>query len=437
MTVFYRLSPPVVPGLGQINPYWINLQLLLDVADLVKPILTAALPTKRSGYTSEVFVLFQACVELGQQAPDKMAEWLEKTCKDENHSFQAFHTKTFSNGKTRRYFPDQPTLSRYLKWLTTSGKTEDFWNAVHLAHFLLLHKLGLVKGKLKMIADVHDEPCKKDKNDPYCFGQKEGKTVHKTLVFSVIAGGLHQIIAMFKLKKGMKRLPLFEVVKNQLAANGFTVTYALLDREFYRKDLLMAFLHWKITVIMPGRKCAQTEKLLEDYLLGKSGRHGKGSMRLNYVRRKGYPLLEFDLLLAAKRKYRLDRVKRDLGGKKITLADAKKRVFPLIVLRANRGGIQKMLGNESYIRILYRQRWFIEIAFREMNRLGITSHLRGRDSRLGILGAKALLYNIWQVQRFLAVSDVPAAKPLELDEFLGKTISRRYYQYISPAVIIP
>lgn len=437
MTVFYTIRPPVAPGLGQINPEWLNLQLLLEVADLVKPILEISMPAKHSGYTAEVFVLFQACVELGQQSPEIMADWLNAACKEKGRSFQSFHTTKFSNDKERRYFPDQPALSRFLKRIEALGITEDFWNAVHLAHFLMLHKLGFVKENLKLIADVHNEPCKKVKTDPYCFGMKEGKTVNKTLVFSVIAGELHQVIAMFKLKKGMKRLPMFDTVMTRLKDNGFSVTYALLDREFYRKDLLQAFMHWKVTVIMPGRKCKQTEQIIEDYLLGKSGRFGKGSMKLSYVRGKGYPLLEFDLELAAKRSYRMDGIKREFKANKITLAVAKKRIFPLIVSRGGTRGITKLDGNASYIRLLYRQRWFIEIAFREMNRLGISSHLRGRDSRLGILGAKALLYNIWQVQCFLAAKADPAAEPLELNEFLGKKMSRRFYSYLSPVAATP
>ncbi len=430
MTIFYKTCPPVAPGFGQINPGWINLQLLLDVVNLVKPVLATSMPAKRSGYTPDVFVLFQACVELGQQSPEIMAEWLNTACKEKEYSFQSFRSKTFSNGKKRRYFPDQPSLSRYLQAVAASGNTEAFWNDVNFAHFLLLYKLDFVRKDLKLIADVHDEHCKKNKQDPYCFGQKEGKTVHKTLVFSVISGNLHQVIATYKLKKGMKRLPLFEAVMNRLTTNGFKVTYALLDREFYRNDLLQAFVHWKVTVIMPGRKCKQTEQLIEDYLLGKSNRFGRGFINMPYVRGKGKQVLEYDLELAAKRKYHLDGIKRDFKANKITLDEAKKRIFPLLVLRAGTRGIMKLEGNASYIRFLYRQRWFIEIAFREMNRLGISSHLRGRDSRLGILGAKALLYNIWQVQRYLAAKADPRAEPLELNEFLGKTVSRRYYPYL-------
>lgn len=432
MTVFEKNCSPVAPGCEQFSPQWINLQLLLDVAKIIKPIVENMLPAKRSGYAPEVFVLFRACVELSQCSPTITAGWLNKKCKDAEHPFQSFETESFSNNKQRRYFPDQPALSRYTTELTEHNKTEEFWNAVLFAHFLLLNKLGFIKGSLKLIADVHNDPCKKDKEDPYCYGQKSGKTVHKTLSFSIVAGSMHQVIANFKLEKGCKRLPFFNKVMDMLASNGFTITYALLDREFYRKYIFKLFLGWKVTVIMPGRKCAQTRDLLEKYLLGKGTRHGKGFIKLNYARGKGYPQVDFDLLVCARYKRKLDRVKRDFVEKKITLAEAMKRVFPLLIMKAGKGGIKKIKGNEGYIRMLYRQRWLIEIAFREMNRLGISTHVRSRDGRLGVFGAKSLVYNIWQVQCYLAELRDPASGRLELNEFLGKTISRRYYSYIAP-----
>jgi hypothetical protein len=298
----------------------------------------------------------------------------------------------------------------------------------------LLNELGLIKGSLKLIADVHNDPCKKDKEDPYCYGQKDGSTVHKTLTFSIVAGNLHQVIANFKLKKMINRMQFFRTVMDQLKGYGFTVTYALLDREFYRKYILKAFFDWKVTVIMPGRKCNQTKDLIEKYLRGKGSRYGKGSTSLPYVRRKGYPLLEFDLLVCARYKNKLDAIKRDLDAKRITLEEAAKRVFPLLVLRAAGKGIKKLRGNESYIRKLYRQRWLIEIAFREMNRLGISSHLRSRDSRLGVFGAKSLVYNIWQVQCHIAGLEDPDSGPLELNEFLGRALTHRHYSYLSPEI---
>ena len=95
------------------------------------------------------------------------------------------------------------------------------------------------------------------------------------------------------------------------------------------------------------------------------------------------------------------------------------------------GGIKTLHGNESYIRDLYRRRWWIEIAFREMNRFGISIKSRSRDIRLGIMGVKSLLYNIWHVQRYLLHRENPSNAELELDEFLGKCYNRRYPLYLT------
>jgi hypothetical protein len=430
MTIFYKIGPPVGAGLGKINPQCINLQLLLDVLEIVRSTTWIKLPKKRSGYPYEVFIVYQAFVQLLQRSPEKTGEWLNEACKQANHSFQEHETEAFSNGKQRRYFPDQPALSRCLKHMETLNCTEAFWNHVLFAHFLLLSHLNIINSDVTLIADYKEEACKKDKDDPYCFGTKEGKTRHKTLVFSVISRGLHQVIANFKIYKRQDKLPLFESVLDRLRAHDFNVKYALLDRGFYRKRILMMFLTRKITVIIPGRKCKQTKHMIEDYVMSKGRRYCKGNMKLRYVKGKGNMYLWFDVLLVAKRKHQLYIIKKNYRNAMLTLDEASKRIFPLIVLLANPKGISKLRGNESYIRDLYRLRWNIEIAFREMNKLGFSFRVQGRDVRLGNLGSKSLLYNVWQVQRYLIRKRDPHESDLELDEFLGKTYIHRHVEYV-------
>lgn len=430
MNVINKRDPPVGAGWGKINPQCINIQLFLDVMEIVRSATERELPEKRSGYPYEVFVVYQAFVQLLQRSPEKTGEWLNQACKQAGHSFQNHEIELFSYGKQRRYFPDQPALSRCLKELESLECTEAFWNQVLLAHLLLLQRTGIMRPEVALIADYKEEPCKKDENDPYCFGTKEGKTVWKYLVFSIVSSDLHQVIANFKIFKRQDKIPFFEEVLNRLQGHDFSIKYVLLDRGFYRKRILTLLEARELTVIIPGRKCPQTRGMIEEYLKDEGTRYCKGSMKLNYVKKKGYTFLKFDVLLVAKRKHRLDEIKRDYLAKRISLDKASRRIFPLIVVLANSTGISKLRNNETYIRNLYRQRWLIEIAFREMNKLGISSKLQGRDARLGILGARALLYNIWQAQRYLIQKKLPAQKKLELDEFLGKACSNRHYQYI-------
>lgn len=74
MTSNYTVGPPVATELGIINPQYINLQLLLDVLEIIRTTTYMDLPRKRSGYPYEVFVVYQAFVELLQRSPEKTAE---------------------------------------------------------------------------------------------------------------------------------------------------------------------------------------------------------------------------------------------------------------------------------------------------------------------------------------------------------------------------
>lgn len=430
MNISYKIGPPVGAGLGKINPQCINLQLLLDVLEIIRSAVGGDLPKKRSGYPYEVFVAYQAFVELLQRSPEKTGEWLNEACKKAGYSFQNHEIEDFSNGKQRRYFPDQPALSRCLKQLEAMNCTETFWNHALLAHLLLLQQMDIFHPDIILIADYKEEKCKKDENDPYCFGTKEGKTMHKNLTFSVISNELHQMIASFKIFKRQDKLPLFETVLNRLKSHDFSIKYVLLDRGFYRNRILTMLKARELTVIIPGRKCPQTSKMIEDYLMGEGIRYCEGSMKLKYVKGKGQTYLNFEILLVAKRKHRLNRIKQECRANRLSLDKASKRIFPLIVLFANPRGITKLRCNETYIRELYRRRWLIEIAFREMNKLGFSFRLQGRDARFGIFGTRALLYNIWQVQRYLLRKKKSDERELELDEFLGKTYTHRYLQYV-------
>lgn len=141
-------------------------------------------------------------------------------------------------------------------------------------------------------------------------------------------------------------------------------------------------------------------------------------------------MLNFDVLLVAKRKHRLDEIRKHYRHKKWTLEEAARRIFPLIVLRASPHGVSKLRGNETYIRNLYHRRWLLEIEFRQMNLFGYSVRLLGRDARLSYYGVKALLYSIWQTQRYLFQDEYPGEILLQFDEFLGKKYIYRYFHYI-------
>ena len=146
-------NPSVDADIGQINPDHINARLLKDITEIIDPIISSALPQKRSGFSNAVFIIFQVCILLLTISPNKTANWMEHKCQEKNICFQRYQTLEFVNKKKRRFFPDQPSLSRYLKRLDNSGYMEEFWNLVLLAHALYLNGINMLGKNIKLIAD--------------------------------------------------------------------------------------------------------------------------------------------------------------------------------------------------------------------------------------------------------------------------------------------
>jgi hypothetical protein len=416
---------PVCPELEKIAPNTIKHSMLLEVVDQITEDAQKILPEKRSGFSYAAIIYTQLYCQMTHLSTQLGSVDLKCLWKGKEHHFQRFQKKKFTNGKKRQAIPDQPTLTRFLQNVAQSGLTQEFTNLLLWAQFLYFIKTKKVHDEITLIADYHDESCKKNKADPYCFGTKEGKTVHRTLAFSIIIGELHLVIATYKIQKKQKIVPLFQEIFNKFGNISINIKYCLLDRGFYRKDLLPALKDKRITTILPGRNCSDSRRKISLWIQDKGGRCGKLILKLRYVKKTGWQNLMMDCVLVGKRGHTLNQVKNDFKAEKITEKDAIKRIFPLLVIRGNSKGIKVLHGSENYIRDLYRKRWAIEIAFRETYLIGIGNWLGNRDKRLFQFSLKCFLYNLWQLARFNLNHSDPNAEALTLDEFCGKTIKNR------------
>ncbi len=416
---------PVCPELEKIAPNNINHPLLLEVADQIAEDARCVFPEKRSGFTYETLFYADLYAQMTHLSPKKSCSDLKTLWKGKEKYFQRFNKRVFVNGKHRQAIPDQPTMSRFLQKIADSGFSQDFGNLLLWAQFLYIRKEEQLYDDLTLIADYNDERCQKDKTDDYCFGTKEGKTVHRTLTFSIISGEFHLVIATFKIKKQQSILPLFQEIMAKFQTSNIIIKYCLLDRGFYRKDLLPALKEWQITTILPGRNCKDTRQKIRLWIQDKSGRSGTVVLKVKYVKKAGWIPLRMDVVLVGKRGHTLDKVKRDLYDHNISESDAAKRVFPLLVIKGNPKGLKVIRGNENYIRSLYRERWAIEIAFRETHLIGIGNWFQNRDKRLYHFNLKCFIYNLWQISKVRLSHENPEAEPLTLDEFCGRLVTNR------------
>jgi len=179
--------------LAKLDPKQINHAMLIDVATRVSPELDLMLGGKRSGfsYAGNLFVQLHADL-IGESVPS-VVEDLNTLCLAAGVCFQSFTVETFANGKTRRAIPDQPGMSRFLSRVKapTPETAQEFGNLVLLAIVLYAREAGLLPQDVTIITDYHEEACEKDAGDLYCFKTTKGKSVHRTLSFTVLGKGLH------------------------------------------------------------------------------------------------------------------------------------------------------------------------------------------------------------------------------------------------------
>ncbi len=420
MTGQVRDLLPVLEELAKIAPSEVNHALLLEVVGRIMIQLQTVLPPKRGGFTCDGYLYVALYQDLTQLAYQKCCPALDSWCTRAGLYFQKVNAKKFANGKHRRAVPDQPAMSRFLAAMTELGLAEEFSNALLLGTFLYAKALGLVGGDLTLIADYVKESCQKNKDDPFCFGSKSGKSFHKTLTFSIISKGLHIVVANYKIQKRQPVRPLFDATITRLRAQGVDIRYGLFDRGFYRRELLAALKGWGITVIMPARNCADTRGKIHLWVQGLAGRAGVVTIKLRYARGRGWQHLVAGIVLCTKRGYKMKDTKGQYNDGTLSLDQATRRIFPLLVIRGNSRGIKVLRGCENYIRQLYKERWAIEIAFRQTHLLGISSWAQGRDARLMLFTWKCAVYNLWQIARAQLAAKNPATDPLTLDEFCGR-----------------
>jgi hypothetical protein len=411
---------PVSKKPRRIAPNSINHPLLLEVLDQVTIEIKSIIPEKRSGFRSCAYLLVDIYSQMTQLSYKKCTPDLNIQYMPYIHKFHYFRKRNLGPNKTRRAIPDQPAMSRFQQYLASSGKAEEYGNLILKAQLMYAQKTGMIKDELTFIADYVETPCKKDSKDGYCFGTKEGKTKHKTLTFSIISGDLHVIVATYQIKKSQHKLPLFQKTIKALIDLGLSIKYGLLDRGFYWKEILDWLKTQRITVIIPGRKCADSKRKISLWLQDISGRTGKFLLKLKYVKKQGWKHLTMGFIIVGKRGHHLDEVKRGLKTGKINIDTASQRVFPLLVVRAHKKSVRIVDGNANYIRELYRQRWAIEIAFREVNLLGISNWIQNRGVRLFRFTMKCVVYNMWQISRVMIKQENPDAADLTLDEFCGR-----------------
>jgi len=185
------------------------------------------------------------------------------------------------------------------------------------------------------------------------------------LGFSVLSRGVHLYAGLEQVATGQSKIPIIIEYLDHLLELGFELDYVLMDREFYRAELLDEIKGMKGNVLIPAKQYKKVKQFISEYVEGKGGRVRK----YEFSSAPGARCRFFQhvyLIIKAKRGFSLQGVKRDFKNGRITIKDVRHRIYTIMTTEKPKGKISSWTSRTSSF---YRRRWLIETGFSDLNRI--------------------------------------------------------------------
>ena len=307
--------------------------------------------------------------------------------------------KIFADGRRKRFIPHQTEVNKYLRQIGLK-KARNILRECLNEQILEALNLGLISQKVNVLIDFTEHPYYGTREDSMIKGtnrQKGTKKMRHYLAFSLLSRGVHLFAGLEQVPTGQSKIPIIIKFLEDLLSLGFELNYVLMDREFYRAELLDEVKGMGGNVLIPAKQYKKVKQFIFEYLEGKGGRVRKYMFSsANEARCRFFAHVY--LIIKAKRGFSLQGVKRDYKSGKITIKDAYHRIFTIMTTQKPKGKTSSWASRTSFF---YRRRWLIETGFSDLNRVNRRWKSNLDNVRYLDMLVRFLLYNSWKINKKL------------------------------------
>jgi hypothetical protein len=298
----------------------------------------------------------------------------------------------FKDGRQRRAVPHQTDVNAFLRKVGPKRVTRLLQGCFDALLREVLGR-GLLKGRVAVVFDTTEHAYYGQRDDAAICGtvrQKGTKKMRHFLKWSIVAKNFHVTIGTCLLRKGASKIPLIEAALEHLLALGIPAAEVIWDREFYRAELFDAVKGAGLQLLMPAKKYARINQMLEEYLLGRAGRVRKYRFSTAHNNKLRVTTGAW-LLVGAKKGQNLGAVRRAFQAGRTTLSAARDNLYAFLL--AKRPGANDV----KRVSARYKKRWVKETKFCDENSLAPRWRTNVDHSRLIGETARALVQGAWQV----------------------------------------
>ncbi len=305
--------------------------------------------------------------------------------------------RIFADGRKQRLIPHQTEVNKYLRKIGLE-KARNILRECLDKQLRDALELNIVSKKVNVLIDFTEHPYYGKREDKMIKGtraQKGTKKMRHYLGFSILSRGTHLYAGLEHVAKSQPKIPIIIRFLDHLLELGFELNYVLMDREFYRAELLDEIKGMGGNVLIPAKEFKKIKQIIEEYLTGQKGR----VRNYTFSTAPGSKFQFFqhvNLIIKAKKGYTLLGVKRAFQKNKISFKDARKRLFTIMTTEKPKG---KKSSWASRISLFYKRRWQIETGFSDLNRINRRWRSNHDNVRYLDMLVRLLFYNSWKMNK--------------------------------------
>jgi len=148
--------------------------------------------------------------------------------------------KMFTDGRRRRMIPHQTEVNKYLRKIGIQRARNILRECFD---FQLLEALNqnLISQKVNVLIDFTEHPYYGKRDDKMIKGTNRQKGTLKMrhyLGFSILSRETHLYVGLEQVATGQSKIPIIIKFLDHLLELGFGLRFVLMDREFYRAELI-------------------------------------------------------------------------------------------------------------------------------------------------------------------------------------------------------
>ncbi len=150
------------------------------------------------------------------------------------------------------------------------------------------------------------------------------------LEFSILSREIHLYAGLEQVETGRSKIPIIIKFFDYLLDLRFELNYVLMDREFYRTELLDEIKGMGGNVLISAKVYKKVKKIIEEYLNGEGNRVRIYTISSNSAAKHRF-FQNVYLIIKAKRGFSLQGIKKDYQSGRIPLKVGRTRLFTIMI----------------------------------------------------------------------------------------------------------